>query len=563
MKKVINGLIVCFLAALAAALFAACFESSVPRTAEYTITYHLNGGKPKINEYYKEIDDDTVMVQIQQIVPPTGGYKPLEVERETWFFDGWYTDSDCTQEYTILPADNTFVHLYAKWSDKITVTKDNFKDYFNVSSRWNGGLTIPGAAIVYSFTPKYTPDPARSEGSIKISATPHLSSWHGNTNLIILNAENDFTYSSAAAIDREVQFHLYDSTLNYALDFDSVDLYLLHKDPIPVTLELDGGTLENNVVSMPGGDTLKKDALPVPVKEGYRFMGWYVDSEYKMEFADTKITREISVYAKFTKEVVISFDTKGGSEKENLFFLVDRLLQLGEAPTKENYAFAGWYTDPECTEKFTEKVASESRTLYARWEPYRIITFDTKGGNPKESMTYHNGQTVMVGELGEAVHEEGYIFDGWFTDPACEHKYDGGTITSDITLYPRWCVKYNGLSSQTTEKFDRFFNVELTFKRENNKLITNVSLELKEEFQNFYFRLIFTVEGHYIGDDGTDYGNFLEDVIISTLNGNVSYAFERELGYQYTGYEKTDHIDLTYYHSWSEIRLPVGYEVGE
>ena len=561
MNKFVKSLIISFLFVLVAASFTACFGESSPKTAEYAITYHLNGGKPDDNWYYDVVDDDTVMVRIEQVVPPTGKYRPLGVERKTWFFGGWYTDPDCTEAFEILPADDTDVDLYAKWTDKITVTKENFKEYFTVNSRWNGSLTIPGAAVVYSFEPKYTIDPTRSEGTVNVTATPHLSSWRGQTRSVALNAENDFSFSSSAAINQEVQFYLYDSTLDYDVETESVDLYLLHEDPIDVTLELNGGTLESGVISVPGGDKLKKEDLPVPVKEGYRFMGWYADAQFQTAYGDTKITREISLYAKFTKEAVFTFDVRGGSEKERLVFLEGELLRFGDDPVKEDYGFAGWYTDSACTVEFTETRAGESHTLYARWEPYRTVTFDTKGGREKESATFLNGQTIDAEDLGEATHESGYLFDGWFTDSECTKKYGGGTVASDMTLYARWCVRYTKLSYQLNENFDKFFDTELTFKRENDKLITHVSIALKDQYKDFYFAIIFSVEGNYKGEDGTDYGNFMQKVTISTLNGKTSVEFEKELERQYTGYDKTDHIDLKYYHDWSEIRLPVDYVI--
>ena len=67
----------------------------------------------------------------------------------------------------------------------------------------------------------------------------------------------------------------------------------------------------------------------------------------------------------------VAFDSRGGSDVEL------QTLQYGDTvaepapPTREGYAFTGWYTDEGGSElwEFPSRTVSDNVTLYAGWEP--------------------------------------------------------------------------------------------------------------------------------------------------------------------------------------------------
>ena len=69
-----------------------------------------------------------------------------------------------------------------------------------------------------------------------------------------------------------------------------------------------------------------------------------------------------------TKRYTVSFNTNGGNKITSQTVAKDNSAKEPTAPIKENFEFAGWYTDKELTTKydFTEKV-TKSFTLYAKW----------------------------------------------------------------------------------------------------------------------------------------------------------------------------------------------------
>ena len=69
-----------------------------------------------------------------------------------------------------------------------------------------------------------------------------------------------------------------------------------------------------------------------------------------------------------TKRYTVSFNTNGGNKITSQTVAKDNSVKEPTVPIKENFEFAGWYTDKELTTKydFTEKV-TKSFTLYAKW----------------------------------------------------------------------------------------------------------------------------------------------------------------------------------------------------
>lgn len=69
--------------------------------------------------------------------------------------------------------------------------------------------------------------------------------------------------------------------------------------------------------------------------------------------------------------------------------------------------------------------------------PGFTITFDSKGGTDVPAQNQMYGQLL---EAPEPPTREGYVFAGWYRDPACYEVWDleTDTIREDVTLYARW-----------------------------------------------------------------------------------------------------------------------------
>ena len=69
-----------------------------------------------------------------------------------------------------------------------------------------------------------------------------------------------------------------------------------------------------------------------------------------------------------TNSYTVKFDTQGGSAIENVSVKLNGTVQKPEDPVREGYAFAGWFTDKECTTAYDfDAKVTKSFTLYAKW----------------------------------------------------------------------------------------------------------------------------------------------------------------------------------------------------
>ena len=74
--------------------------------------------------------------------------------------------------------------------------------------------------------------------------------------------------------------------------------------------------------------------------------------------------------------ITVSFDTMGGSAVEAKTCEYNGKISAPEEPTKEGYAFIGWFSDSALTEKwdFASGVLSENKTFYAAWVQGTVAT---------------------------------------------------------------------------------------------------------------------------------------------------------------------------------------------
>lgn len=78
----------------------------------------------------------------------------------------------------------------------------------------------------------------------------------------------------------------------------------------------------------------------------------------------------IEVNAKDLKQVVVKFDTNGGSELPNLNVTEGSTISNPNNPTKDGFEFAGWYDNKELSGEqveFNNMKLDEDTTLYAKW----------------------------------------------------------------------------------------------------------------------------------------------------------------------------------------------------
>lgn len=187
---------------------------------------------------------------------------------------------------------------------------------------------------------------------------------------------------------------------------------------------------------------------PVIEKEGYTFVGWDQDL--------TNINQSIAVFALYTpKEYTVTFDKQGGiGGSASTVVVYDSILPDCTPPTRENYTFGGYFTEPNgkgekyCNSDMTclkNWNINSNTTLYAKW--YHKITFDQQGGEGGDNIA----EAVIGLDMPESVvpTKKGYSFMGYYSEEEGQgvQYYDENmdssliwNLTQNITLYAYWIV---------------------------------------------------------------------------------------------------------------------------
>ncbi len=169
---------------------------------------------------------------------------------------------------------------------------------------------------------------------------------------------------------------------------------------------------------------MPNESLPVAVKEGYNFLGWYVD-DVKVE----KVTADCTLTAKWQSltevKYTISYDLAEGSwgEKEGVTeFTHGDTVELVE-PVREGYIFMGWYED----ETKVTTIGNDDYVLVARWQEkvnddYEPTTLVVDPSNPDAYATLEvalaaakQGDTIKLAAgtyTGVTIEVEGLILVG-------------------------------------------------------------------------------------------------------------------------------------------------------
>lgn len=183
--------------------------------------------------------------------------------------------------------------------------------------------------------------------------------------------------------------------------------------------------LEDNKVK--DGSILEK---PIdPVKDGYKFCGWYLDSDctVKYDFSEI-ITNNLNLYAKWEKQEIyyeVSFVDYNG-----VILKKDLVLENGSAippddPYREGYEFVGWskgYDKIACELIVEAQYKKIKETIYK-------VTFDLNGGS-KYSGKFVQNVSKIEDIVMPVIVKKGYIID--------DYTYEKNDVNKTIVVKPNW-----------------------------------------------------------------------------------------------------------------------------
>ena len=191
----------------------------------------------------------------------------------------------------------------------------------------------------------------------------------------------------------------------------------------------------------------------IPVREGYRFLGWnkdHVDDgcDY-FDYNCCRFEEDAVLHAIWEKNSYkLLFDPKGGSIPKG-----SRLLAYGEplgelpTPEMEDNTFLGWYCLDEmgAEQPFTQEdtMPAQNLILCAKWEIEAesvSVLLDTAGGSDVLPISIQKGELV---QRPQDPVREGYRFLGWYKDAAGmeKFKFEEDLVEEATVLYAQWAAE--------------------------------------------------------------------------------------------------------------------------
>lgn len=191
-------------------------------------------------------------------------------------------------------------------------------------------------------------------------------------------------------------------------------------------------------VQYTGWSFTKEDYIAIPgftyksnSKNGSQYYLYYTRNSYKLDFNNK---------GKIVKSETISYD---GALKSHNF-----VPGYPDGLEPNAYQFAGWYTDPGCTNAVdwdTAKMPYNNTVFYAKWVPvtHTVKTYLTENDlnnvdSALKTWQVSHGKTV---DPPANPTNGNYTFVGWFYKDAygTEHAFDFSMpVTKDLDLYAKW-----------------------------------------------------------------------------------------------------------------------------
>jgi uncharacterized repeat protein (TIGR02543 family) len=378
----------------------------------YTIRFEVNGGVLAVEET-KTVAGGTISAL------PTPAAKP------GYTFDAWYTADNggvkVESGKTVFGGDAL---IYARW------TPITYKITYNL----NGGT------LVYSIPATYTIETPSFELHAPVRPAYTFEGWTGSNGT--LPEPSVYIEQGVAMGDKSYAANW---TPNY----------------YTITFEPKGGAMtQESAGTILGG---KLETLPMPLKEGNIFEGWFAT-----EIGGTKITTstvfdgDATIYAMWTPIYTITFYANGGtvSQISGTTGSGGKLANL-PTPTRNGYTFEGWFTEETGGTKITAaSVFSKDMTIYAQWTliTYVAVTFSavehgtltaTVDGNPIASgALIQRGKNVVF----TAAPASGYGVGGWTVNGAAVSGAAGTYTLSNIPAASTVTVSFVTVSVATPDR---------------------------------------------------------------------------------------------------------------
>ena len=247
-------------------------------------------------------------------------------------------------------------------------------------------------------------------------------------------------------------------------------------DGYKIVFDANGGVFANGKPSknkfLDGGMSITADEIENPTRENYSFAGWAKTRDATAPAADLgTVFKRDSVFAVWKPVYTITFNVAPGvfpetnkdkgtkDVAEGAIITVEGLGALPESYCSKYDSvhvndcattsyFTGWALNPGTsfpdTLDLKDISATDGLVLYAVWDTVETYTVtynaNQHGRTTVDYVRVGAGDTVTTPI--DPIADDGYEFDGWFTDAEGENPYDfASKIKESIVLYAKWALQ--------------------------------------------------------------------------------------------------------------------------
>ncbi|MBQ8392437.1 MAG: InlB B-repeat-containing protein [Clostridia bacterium] len=381
---------------------------------------------------------------------------PTVPTRTNYVFTGWYTDADCTNEYTFSNEITADMTLYAGWGSYTVSsyywTSSNgvlYSTNKNSSSSSYYQITAQ-SPITVTFQYRVSSEANYDYLYIRKNGANVVPSISGNTSYTTCTVSLDtgdvlkFMYTKDGSQNRNDDC-AYIKDLTFHQTYESTAT-------VSATQGICVGEATYNA-------TISYDSelnLPTITRPGYTFTGWYIGNDINRPMEDGIIwnyTEDLTLFPMWTSNIyTVTFDyTDGdGASPEDATVSFGAPFDFVEV-TRTGYTFGGWSYNGTVLHDGDEWNIPSDVTLTPVWIPntYNVTFNDTtptrgtatviyvdNNGSSNTSLTYNNGDAFPADRVPT---KAGYIFKGWCIDEECTILFDNTQpIDGDTILYAKW-----------------------------------------------------------------------------------------------------------------------------
>ena len=225
------------------------------------------------------------------------------------------------------------------------------------------------------------------------------------------------------------------------------------------------------------GETVK---LPDITREGYKFDGWYLDSELTNKVLEVVLKEDMKVYAKWLKHASLVIKYLDDDNNQLDIVTIDGCVDDAiEIPQK---SFDNYYLVSDEISSYTLK--DENNEVIIKYSNKYVLTYITNTSESIEPEKESYGKKIILKEITR----EGYKFDGWYLDNELTNKVSEVEIKEDTKVYAKWLKLYTITVEYVDENSNELANSDTyKFVEKESYKIEDISLtgyELKNKSAN-------------------------------------------------------------------------------